>query len=145
MTRPTNMTAAEYRALPKKRRHKYGAKKTVVDGITFDSKAESEEYARLKQLERVGHVRKLKLQPRYPLVVDGLLICHYVADFAYFDMLRGGTRVIDVKGVRTPEYLIKKKLFEALYRQRIDEVGPAAKPKRKRIPLRARLGSRRAA
>ena len=45
--------------------HKYNAKKTVVDGIKFDSKKEAARYEVLKGLERVGKIDRLELQPRF--------------------------------------------------------------------------------
>ncbi|HEY8343356.1 MAG TPA: DUF1064 domain-containing protein [Calditerricola sp.] len=95
------------------RRHKYGAKPTEVDGIRFASKAEASFYTQLKQLERAGQIRNLELQPEYPIEVNGKHICVYRADFRFFE--NGERKVIDVKGVRTPEYRLKKKLVEALY------------------------------
>lgn len=101
-------------------RHKYNAKKTVVDGITFDSKAEAARYCELKLLERQGIIKDLRLQPRFRLqdgftASDGKKIrpLDYVADFAYTD---GAKKVVeDVKGVQTDAYKIKKKLFLKRY------------------------------
>lgn len=42
--------------------HKYNAKKTVVDGIAFDSKKEAMRYKELKELERVGKIDRLDLE-----------------------------------------------------------------------------------
>ena len=43
-------------------RSKYGARKTIVDGITFDSKKEANRYRELKLLEDAGEIEKLKMQ-----------------------------------------------------------------------------------
>jgi hypothetical protein len=95
------------------RRSKYGAKKTIVDGIKFDSKAEATRYATLKALQRVGMVKNLRLQVAYKLTVNGSLICKYIADFVY---LRDGVEVVeDVKGVKTREYILKRKLMKACF------------------------------
>lgn len=95
------------------KRHKYHAQRTIVGEHSFASKAEATRYAELKMLERAGEIRDLVLQPRYDLIVAGQKICVYVADFAYTD--RDGTpRIIDVKGVKTPVYALKRKLFHAL-------------------------------
>ena len=92
------------------RRNKYGNEKTVVDGITFASKAEARRYGELKLLERGGVIRDLELQPEFKLLGSGLtLVCKYVADFKYIE--QGMFIVEDVKGVRTPAYRIKAKLF----------------------------------
>lgn len=92
---------------------KYGAKKTVVDGITFASKAEARRYTQLKMMEQAGAIKALELQPAYELVVNGQLICKYVADFQYHENRQ--LVVEDVKGFKTPEYKLKKKLLLALY------------------------------
>lgn len=103
------------------RTHKFGAKRTEVDGILFHSKAEATRYAELKILERLGKVRDIQLQPKFPLYVGSVKIAVYIADFAY--TTEAGERVVeDVKGMKTQVYAIKKKLFEALYPMRINEV-----------------------
>src|ERR1700739_3349038 len=93
------------------RRQKYGARRTTVDGITFDSAAEARRYGELKLLERAGEISGLELQPEFPFLVKGKVIFKYVADFSYWD---GRSRVTeDVKGFRTKEYILKRKLIEA--------------------------------
>ena len=93
------------------------AKKTTVDGITFDSKKEAERYVVLKQMEKDGIISDLKLQPQYNLLpkqVDANGRClerslSYRADFSY--VRDGKTIVEDVKGYHFPEYIIKRKLM----------------------------------
>lgn len=100
--------------------HKYGAIRTTVDGITFASKAEARRYSELKLLEKAGEIRGLELQPKFPLEVSGTKVATYIADFKYF---RAQMPVIeDVKGMRTPAYRLKKKMFEAQYGVQITEV-----------------------
>ena len=98
-------------------RNKYRAKKTVVDGITFDSKAESERYKKLKERADKEEITHLELQPKFKCEIGGKLICTYKADFRYFEQTLSGTRLVveDVKGFKTPVYRLKKKLVEALY------------------------------
>lgn len=97
--------------------HKYNAKKTTVDGITFDSRKEAERYKELKALERVGKIDKLELQPRFLLQdgfrYDGKAIrkIEYVADFLYRDLSTYELVVEDVKGVKTDVYKLKKSCF----------------------------------
>lgn len=99
---------------------KYRNRKTTIDGITFDSKAEARRYAELKLLERAGEIKDLELQPKYRLL-DGFKKngkvyrpIDYIADFKYVDR-EGKTIVEDVKGKRTEVFNIKKKLFEKKY------------------------------
>ena len=57
---------------------KYRSKRTVVDGITFDSKKEANRYCELKLLEKSGEIKNLELQKKYILIpaqrIDGKLI-----------------------------------------------------------------------
>lgn len=97
----------------KKKKSKYNAKKTEIDGINFDSIGESKRYMELKVLERIGDIFDLKLQLSHKLIINGDLICTYRSDFEYFN--REGVYVVeDFKGFRTPEYKIKRNLMKAL-------------------------------
>lgn len=100
---------------------KYRAEPTTVDGIRFASKREAARYRELRLMEQAGHIRGLELQPRYPMVVNGLTVCVYVADFRYV-AADGRAVVEDVKGVRTPAYVIKSKLLKALHGVEVSEV-----------------------
>ena len=103
---------------------KYHNKKTVADGIKFDSKLEAERYAQLKILERAGVIRDLELQPSFELLSSfrkngkTWRKTVYKADFRY--ILADGDRIIieDVKGstaVITDVFRLKQKLFEYKY------------------------------
>jgi hypothetical protein len=95
---------------------KYRNKRTVIDGVSFDSKAEANRWLNLKLLERAGEITRLERQVRFPLVVDGVKVCSYIADFSYFTKEK---RVVeDVKSPATaslPVFKIKSKLVKALY------------------------------
>lgn len=84
-----------------------------VDGHRFASRKEAKRYAELQLLVRAKQIEHLTLQPRYPLAVHDRLICTYVGDFEYVE--RGKRICEDTKGFRTPDYIIKRKLFMALY------------------------------
>lgn len=105
------------------RRNKYGAIRTSVDGITFASAKEARRYGELKILQKAGIISNLQLQVKMPVVVNGVFICNYFADFAYLDHEREAPLMVfcDVKGMKTPVYRLKKKLVEALYRTKITE------------------------
>jgi len=101
-----------------KKSSKFGAKKTIVDGITFDSKWESERYGQLKAMERGGIVTDLKLQVKYDIVINDIKICKYIADFVYKEESPDGEIkeiVEDAKGFETPEFKLKKKLMKAVH------------------------------
>lgn len=97
-----------------KRKNKFGAKRTTVDGITFDSKREAAFYVELKLRERAGEVAGVELQRRFALLGhDGSLICTYVADFCFWDHVADSFRCVDIKGVETDVFKIKRKLMKA--------------------------------
>jgi hypothetical protein len=100
--------------------NKYRNVKTLVDGITFDSKKEAKRYSELKILEKAGEISRLRSQPKYllqPSYQNGtkkIRAIHYIADFEYNNKYCE-TIVEDVKGMKTDVYKLKKKLFEYIY------------------------------
>lgn len=107
----------------RKRKNKYNAKKTEVDGIMFDSQKEARRYCDLKLLERAGQIKGLNCQPVLPVIINDIRVFKYKADFEYWE---NGERVIeDVKSEATRKnatYRVKKKTVEALYKIQIREV-----------------------
>lgn len=99
---------------------KYRNRKIQVDGMMFDSKAEARHYGYLKLARDAGHL-EFERQVAYRLEINGKLICTYKADFVV-KFKDGRVEVQDVKGVRTKEYLLKKKLMSALYGIEIREI-----------------------
>ncbi|MBT9167755.1 MAG: hypothetical protein DDT19_01095 [Syntrophomonadaceae bacterium] len=102
--------------------NKYRNKITEVDGIKFQSRREADYYCELLlRLRAREGIVAFELQPEFVLLnpfTDAMGTKHkvikYRADFLviYTD---GGKEVVDVKGAKTKEYLIKKKLFLAKY------------------------------
>ena len=116
------MTASAFRDMVKKE-NKYHAKKTVLDGVKFDSKKESKDWLQLKALESLGIISNLQrqvvfeLQPAYVNNQGNKVrAIQYIADFVY--KKDGKMYVVDTKSpaTRTPVYKIKKKLFEAKFK-----------------------------
>lgn len=111
------MTAADFRAgkaAPAKPR-KYRNQPVVIDGIRFASKREGAYYGALKDREKRGEVTGVELQTPFKLLgPKGELIATYKADFVFWDAQQARRRVIDVKGVETPEFKLKKKMMRAL-------------------------------
>lgn len=107
---------------------KYRAKKTTIDGIVFDSRKEAARWLELKELEKAGEIAVLRRQETFVLIpeqrgTDGKLIerrCTYKADFVYVE--NGSTVVEDVKGVKTKDYIIKRKLMLWVHGIKIREV-----------------------
>jgi hypothetical protein len=96
---------------------KYNNKKTKIDGHTFDSKRESERYKVLKDWQKKGEIKDLKLQPRFPILEtfdfrDKKMVgVVYIADFLYYDVRKEVYVVEDVKGMVTDLYRVKMKFF----------------------------------
>ena len=108
---------------------KYNNKKITVDGQIFDSKKEANRYKELRLLEKEGAIKDLRMQVKFTLIpaqrdeATGKVVereCSYKADFVYEE--DGKTVVEDVKGFRTKEYVIKRKLMLWRYGIRIREV-----------------------
>lgn len=109
-------------AAPKKK-HKYKAKKALVDGIQFDSRREARRYLQLRLLEQAGDITGLELQPEYGLhALGGAQIAKYIGDFRYVDVATGQTVLEDAKGVRTRLYRLKAKWVRLQYGIEIREV-----------------------
>lgn len=123
-------------------RNKFGNRKVTIDGMTFDSKHEYQRWKELTLLEKAGKIQGLFRQVKFELIpaqyeryerisqktgkqlADGQRCVEkaatYIADFVYWE----GDRMIveDAKGVRTPEYILKRKLMLARHGVKIREV-----------------------
>ena len=110
----------------RKKPNKYNARKTTVCGRTFDSKREAEIYLDLLSRKQHGEIVRIRLQPSYTLL-EGFKDntgkkqrpITYTADF-FVTFADGHSEVIEVKGVRTRDYLLRKKLF--LYKMRDENI-----------------------
>jgi len=115
-----------------KQRSKYNAKKTLVDGIIFDSAAEAYRYKELKLLEKAGEICDIRLQVPYTFSLKGKKIFTYYADFVYAKYRQHALALViplppeliieDVKGMKTAIYRLKKKLIEAQHGITITEI-----------------------
>ena len=110
--------------------NKYGAKKTTVDGITFDSVKEARRYQELLLLQRAKEINFLRRQVSFTLIPsqrdqNGKVVereCKYIADFVYMEKGKTELTVEDTKGVKTKDYIIKRKLMLKEYGIRIKEI-----------------------
>ena len=91
------------------------AKKTIVNGIEFDSKTEADYYSLLLEREDRGEIHTLVLQPEFEILpsfkmrkrtVRGM---KYTPDFQY--MIGDDVHIVEVKGYSRGEYLMRRKLF----------------------------------
>lgn len=105
---------------------KYHSRKVTWDGIEFDSLKEARRYRELWLLKKAGEITNLQRQVRFVLIpsqrIDGKVVersVSYIADFVYED--HGEIVVEDVKGLRTREYILKRKLMLYMKGIRIKE------------------------
>lgn len=102
---------------------KYHSKKTVIDGITFDSKLEADRYVRLRTLLFAGEIHNLQLQPEFqiekgwldPKTGEKHRSRFYRADFRYIDIRTNRWIVEDTKGVETADFKLKWELVQSQY------------------------------
>lgn len=120
--------------------NKYHAKKVSIQGEVFDSKKEARRFLELQMLEKAGKISGLQRQKKFVLVpaqyepettgprggrIKGKLLereVAYCADFVYFDEEEKDFVIEDTKGVRTKDYIIKRKLMLWLNGYQIREV-----------------------
>jgi hypothetical protein len=121
----------------------YNIKTKTSDGIVFDSVKEARRWEQLILLQKAGKIVDLQRQVKYELIPaqyesyeryskkgerleDGRRLIErkveYVADFVYQDAETGEVIVEDAKGIRTKDYILKRKLMLAVHSIRIKEV-----------------------
>ncbi len=100
---------------------KYGNRKVVKNGETWDSVREYERHLVLLDMQKRGEIIDVERQPKFDLFVNGRKICRYVGDWSYWEAdprfdHRALRRVVeDSKGVQTPAFKIKWLLAKTLY------------------------------
>lgn len=121
--------------------NKYYNKKCEINGMVFDSRKEARRYCELLLLVNGNYIKNLQRQVKYVLIPaqyevverydksgkrlkDGKKLiereCAYVADFVYEE--DGKTVVEDTKGMKTKDYIIKRKLMLFVHGIRVREV-----------------------
>lgn len=106
---------------------KYHNKKCVYKDMTFDSLKEMQYYKKLELMQNCGRISDLKRQVEFVLIETFKLEnetyrkTKYIADFTYKDE-NGKYHVVDTKGFKTKEYLLKKKLMAWKYGIKIEEI-----------------------
>jgi len=108
--------------LPGTTKSKYKNQRTLIDGVWWDSKKEYQRWRTLWRLQSAGLIRNLKRQTRFPIKINGVLVCTYVADFTYVTKSPSRFVVEDVKGFATPVYKLKRLLMRAVWNITIREV-----------------------
>ena len=121
---------------------KYHSQKVVADGEVFDSRKEYRKYTELCLLQKGGYIRGLQRQVPFLLIPEqrepdtigpkggrkrGRIIerkLEYISDFTYEERQPDGSWayvVEDCKGMRTREYIIKRKLMLHIHGIRLRE------------------------
>ncbi len=92
-------------------KNKYNAIKQTYKGEIFDSKKELNRFMELEILLRAREISDLELHPKFDLMVNGVKIGRYTADFRY----KKGSDIIveDVKSraTKTRDYMLRKKIL----------------------------------
>ena len=103
---------------------KYKNKKVVVDGVKFDSKHEAEYYLYLKRLKEEGKIKdfglqhKFELQPSFKKYGKTHRAISYTVDFAIYHN-NGDVEYVDVKGMETQQGIMRKKMFDYLFDEKL--------------------------
>ena len=119
---------------------KYRNNKITLGGETYDSMKEYYRYLDLVLMQQAGEIKELRRQVKYILIPaqrepdtigsrggrkKGKLLereVAYIADFVYIDVSSGETVVEDTKGMRTTDYIIKRKMMLYFHHIKIKEV-----------------------
>ena len=114
----------EGQAVKVKKKAKYNNKKTIIDDMEFDSQHEAIRYGELKLLQRADEITALQTQVWFLLEPKNSMNnkAYYIADFVYYDYRLKEMVVEDAKGVKTAEYILKKKGMYNKYGIEIREV-----------------------
>lgn len=105
---------------------------TLPNGEVFDSKAEMDRYGVLLLREKLGEIRNLRRQVKYPLAIEGRPVkirsprykngrqCVYTADFVYQEPQEPPhyiwvTIIEESKGYHTDASRLRIAVFEAQY------------------------------
>lgn len=111
---------------------KYNNKKTMIDGIKFDSKDEAEYYLYLKDKKAKGEIKdfvlqqKFELQPKFKKFGVSERAITYTVDFAIYKW-NGEVEYIDVKGFGTQQGEIKRKIFDYNFPEKLTWVSKSKK------------------
>ena len=128
-----------YDDTPAKGKSKYNNKIVFHDGIKFHSLGEGNRYLALKDDQRAGKIKDLRLQVVYPLTAKrrdkndkAVRAMNYIADFVYTDTSTDKLVVEDFKGKRTQGYINKSKMMFDVHGIEIYETFAPTKSKRTR-------------
>lgn len=95
--------------------HTPGHPKQNCDGelAKMPSKLEASVWLRLLEAERRGQISGLRTQVVWPIEINGAKIGRYTCDFMF--ERQGRQRVVDSKGMDTPDSKFRRRIVEAIY------------------------------
>lgn len=102
--------------------NKYGARRTRKGANVYDSAKEASRGMELILEERAGIIKDLRRQVTIEILIDGVSVLTYRADYVYKEVSSGQIVIEDPKGARTRIYELKKSLIEALSPMKIREI-----------------------
>lgn len=104
--------------------HRPGRKLRNRPTAEYDSLKEERRGRHLANLQRAGVIRNLERQVPFVIVINGVRVAKYIADFVYEICEKSVWRKVveDVKGHRTAYYKLKSRLFRACFGFPISEV-----------------------
>lgn len=110
-------------------KRKYNNQPTESGGIKFDSKKEAGRYELLRQMQEIGMISDLKLQPQFTLqesyvtyLGERVRAIRYVADFSYWRQGEFVVEDVKSKATATAQYKMKKKLMQERFGISVKEV-----------------------
>ena len=114
------------KVLNKTKSSKFNNVKSEIDGHTFDSIKDSEQYGSLKIKKNAGLIKDFQMQVQYDILVNNIHIAYYYLDFL-IENNDGSFEYIDIKGkdkksnkfIKTGVFALKKRLVEAIYHIKI--------------------------
>ena len=116
----TQAKSLSYPATGNKSSNKYNARKTVINGVQYDSRREALIYQNLLNLQNKGIIAHLERQKRFELIPKTKTerAAYYVADYFFQEVATGQWVVADCKSPITkklPAYVLKRKIMKIRY------------------------------
>lgn len=102
--------------IAKQKTSKYRNQKVVYEGMQFDSQLELQRWRELVMLAAAKSITDLRRQVHYDLVVNGMLVTTYTADFEYVEGGRKVTEEVKSAGTRRArDWPLRRKLMRAVH------------------------------
>lgn len=96
------------------RKNKYNAKTSLYNGRSYHSRKEASYAETLDWLKKSGEIKDWKPQKKIEISVNGKHICNHYVDFEVY-YRDGRIEWHEVKGFATNEWILKRRLIEAIF------------------------------